>query len=133
VELNKPPETIADRFRVMERMFAHSQYCSSGDFTLEATQEAIQTVSRLEGDEHFVFVISDANLDRYQISTKELAQILTKDHKVKSYIIFIAELWDEAQRISRDLPPGRGVVCLNTIELPSLFRKLLTTDVLRSF
>ena len=39
----------------------------SGDSTLEATEAAIQDVLSEEADDHFVFLLSDANLRRYGI------------------------------------------------------------------
>jgi len=42
----------------------------SGDHTVEAIHEAIKSCAEKDADEHFVFVVSDANLRRYGISTK---------------------------------------------------------------
>lgn len=64
VQFRAPPKTLKDKFKVLQKMFAHSVYCSSGDYTLEATQDACKVAAQEEGDEHFVFVISDANLRR---------------------------------------------------------------------
>lgn len=41
---------------------------------------------------------SDANLQRYGISSTKLANILTSNKKVKAFAIFIASLGDEAER-----------------------------------
>jgi len=43
---------------------------SSGDFTLKAAELAIRALEKEEADEHFVIVISDANLRRYNISPR---------------------------------------------------------------
>jgi hypothetical protein len=75
-------------------MAAHSQFCSyvahthhrtrtrtktlptpktrtrSGDYTLTATELAIRELEKEEADEHFVIVVSDANLRRYGISPR---------------------------------------------------------------
>jgi len=51
-----------------------------------------------EADEHFVIVLSDANLDRYGIPPRKLAEILTMNDDVNAYVIFIGSLGDQAQR-----------------------------------
>ena len=55
-------------------MVAHSQFCMSGDHTLSATRRAIAEVVKEEADEHFVFVVSDANLERYGINPERLGE-----------------------------------------------------------
>ena len=77
---------------------AHSQFCISGDHTLEATKHAIDDIVKQEADEHFVIVLSDANLDRYGIRPKSLADILTANEDVNAYVIFIGSLGDQANR-----------------------------------
>jgi hypothetical protein len=42
----------------------------SGDYTLTATELAIRDLEKEEADEHFVIVVSDANLRRYGISPR---------------------------------------------------------------
>ena len=51
-----------------QALHAHSQFCISGDHTLEATEHAIKSIADEEADEHFVIVLSDANFDRSAIS-----------------------------------------------------------------
>lgn len=79
-------------------MHAHSQFCISGDHTIEAAEEAIKKIKEEEADEHFVIVLSDANLDRYGIRPKHLTEVLTMDEDVNAYIIFIGSLGNQAQR-----------------------------------
>lgn len=56
---------------------ARPQFCWSGDHTLEATQQAIAEAAAAPGDEEqFVFVVSDANLQRYGIPPKALGASL---------------------------------------------------------
>lgn len=74
-------------------MHAHSQFCMSGDYTLEATDLAQE-----EADEHFLVVLSDANLERYGIRPERLANVLTSDPQVSAFVIFIGSLGDQAQR-----------------------------------
>lgn len=78
-------------------MHAHSQFCWSGDHTLQATEYAVDTISKEECDEAIVVVLSDANLERYGISPKSLANALTKQEpKVQAYAVFIGSLGEEA-------------------------------------
>lgn len=59
------PANEHERLKVLQRMIAHSQFCMSGDYTIEAVHQAINAVSTKEADERFVVVLSDANLDRW--------------------------------------------------------------------
>ena len=79
VNLGEPPKDRGDQLRILQRMVAHTQFCMSGDSTLEATEHAIQEVSQSDCDESFVFVVSDANLRRYGISPHELGDVLTSN------------------------------------------------------
>jgi hypothetical protein len=36
VDYGKPPQNQKERFQVLQTMFAHAQYCSSGDQTINA-------------------------------------------------------------------------------------------------
>ena len=46
------------------RMVAHSQYCWSGDNTVESVEDAIERAKKDSEHEHYVFLFSDANLVR---------------------------------------------------------------------
>ena len=83
-------------------MHAHSQFCISGDNTLEATRNAIKELGEEEADEHFVILLSDANFDRYGIRPSRFAEILTANEDVNAYAIFIGSLGDQALRF---VPP----------------------------
>jgi len=112
-------------------MVAHSQYCWPGDQTIAATQKAIEDLAKEEADAHYVFVLSDANFDRYRIDPFKFGQLLVSNEQVKAFAIFIASLWDgQADKLVNRMPTGRGFVCLNTAEMPPLFQKLLTSHVL---
>lgn len=81
-----------------QMMHAHSQFCWSGDNTVEATKHAIDSIAKEDSDESIVIMLSDANLSRYSISPKELANALTsKEPKVHAYAIFIGSLANEAE------------------------------------
>ena len=70
----------------------------SGDYTLEGTDASIKELTREEADEHFVVVLSDANLERYGIRPERFAQVLTSDPQVNAFAIFIGSLGDQAER-----------------------------------
>lgn len=79
-------------------MHAHSQYCMSGDNTLEATQHAITTLAKENTDESIVIILSDANLERYGIPPQQFGKLLTSCPEVNAYAIFIGSLGDQATR-----------------------------------
>lgn len=70
VEFGRPPTNENERIKVLQKMIAHSQYCRSGDFTLEAMEMAISDIGRSASDDPelndcIVIGVSDANLARY--------------------------------------------------------------------
>lgn len=80
------PKDNSDRLKIAREMHAHSQYCFSGDNTLEGTLRAINRVSAEEdADERYVIILSDANLDRYGIHPSQLGRVLTSNPKVKAF------------------------------------------------
>lgn len=82
---------------LVQMMHAHSQFCYSGDNTIEATKFAISSLAKEDSDESIVIVLSDANLQRYGISPRELTRALTaQEAKVQAYAIFIGSLANEA-------------------------------------
>lgn len=85
-------------------------------------------------DEKFVFIFSDANLQRYGISPKRFARALTcrDSHNVKSFVIFIASFDNEAQEIQNQLPNGRAFSCFDTKDLPIIFKEIFTSNVLNN-
>ncbi|EQC29691.1 hypothetical protein SDRG_12691 [Saprolegnia diclina VS20] len=129
VAFNEPPADRKQRLQVLQKMLAHSQYCSSGDHTVHAIHDAVRSVTNADGDEYFVFVVSDANLDRYGIHPKVLGRELAADSRVNAHAIFIASFADEATRILSHLPPGHGHVCLDTSDLPRVFKRIFTSSL----
>lgn len=79
-------------------MHAHSQFCWSGDNTLESTEWAVTDLAEEDCDEAILIVLSDANLQRYGISPVRLAQALSLKPNVSAYAIFIGSLGDQAER-----------------------------------
>ena len=136
VEFDSPPQNELERLRIIERMVAHSQYCMSGDHTIEALELAIdreeeqqQGDDQEEDEKSIVIMVSDANMRRYGIHPRELASQMTRSpDRVSTYAIFIASLGDEAEQLSRELPAGRGFVCMNTEDLPVLFQRIFSSE-----
>ncbi|KAG4058579.1 von Willebrand factor A domain-containing protein 8 [Phytophthora cactorum] len=127
VEFGAPPKDRKERLQVLQKMVAHTRYCRSGDHTVEAVERGVQRVAALEGDDRFVFVVSDANLERYGIEPRYLGRKLLADPGVQAHALFIASFADEAERIRRELPAGRGHVCLDTSDLPRMFKQIFTS------
>jgi len=100
VERGKEPKDNKERLDVLRVMHLHSQFCSSGDNTLEATDDGIKVLGTQveEFDESFVIMLSDANLERYGIPPKELSKILNSNEDVQAFAIFIGSLGDQAER-----------------------------------
>ncbi|KAG2378887.1 hypothetical protein C9374_008035 [Naegleria lovaniensis] len=122
VHRGKPPQDEKERLKVLLKMHAHSQYCWSGDSTLRAMKEASK-----QKDCDFVVVFSDANLSRYGIEPQDLARALKKH----VFIVFIASMFNEAQQLTQALPSSNGFVCLDTRELSTTFKKILSQNILK--
>ena len=115
---------------------------------MEALAKAKQRLEEADDDiyaERYAFLVSDANLRRYGISPRELAQHMetsdtsyidggvSKADSIRSYAIFLASIGDEAERIKAALPRGRGFTCFDTAGLPGLFRSIFTAEFGDSF
>ena len=139
VPFGKIPPNAKERVKILQTMVAHSQFCESGDNTLEAIKKAMVDVlpdggsSRDESvGSSIVIAISDANLERYGIAPQELGRALQGRADlapVKAYCIFIASLDDEAESIKRALPLGRGFVCMQSSDLPIIVRNILASEI----
>ncbi|XP_064614845.1 von Willebrand factor A domain-containing protein 8-like [Liolophura sinensis] len=130
VHQDKVPKNNKERMDILKVMHAHSQFCLSGDNTVEATKHAVTDLGKEEADEHFVIVLSDANFDRYGISPRRFGDLLTADDKVNSYAIFIGSLGDQASRLTKQLPLGRGFVCMDTKNIPQILQQIFTSTML---
>jgi hypothetical protein len=203
VAFGASPENRKERLKVLQRMIAHTQYCMSGDHTLEGqvfpsrvfrtqnpcvlrtqnpthrmlqapscttppmpclpsyvsgTEVAMRRVVEDDkADDHFVFVLSDANLrrcvlcipsphsvdqtshfvilpvtlcTRYGIEPARLGQIMSSDSRVKCYAIFLGSIGDEAERLSAALPSGKAFTCFDTSKLPAMFKQIFTSSFL---
>jgi len=131
VDYGQPPKNRKERLQILQQMMAHSQYCWSGDHTIEAAEKAVKEVVKEEADEYFVCLVSDANLRRYHIDPRELGHLLSADERVQGFAIFIASLWNDAERIRKEMPPGRAFVCLDTASIPSTFNAIMRSSILK--
>ncbi|CAK6967706.1 von Willebrand factor A domain-containing protein 8 [Scomber scombrus] len=132
VRADKVPKDNKQRLKVLKNMHAHSQFCMSGDFTLEGTEASIKELAREEADEHFVVVLSDANLERYGIRPERFANVLTSDPQVNAFAIFIGSLGDQAERLQKTLPAGRSFVAMDTKQIPQILQQIFTSTMLSS-
>ncbi|XP_037343972.2 von Willebrand factor A domain-containing protein 8 [Pungitius pungitius] len=130
VRADRVPKNNKDRLKVLKNMHAHSQFCMSGDFTLEGTDASIKELAREEADEHFVVVLSDANLERYGIRPERFAQVLTSDPQVNAFAIFIGSLGDQAERLQKTLPAGRSFVAMDTKQIPQILQQIFASTML---
>ncbi|XP_051781637.1 von Willebrand factor A domain-containing protein 8 [Erpetoichthys calabaricus] len=132
VRCDKIPKNNKQRLEVLKIMHAHSQFCMSGDYTLEGTEHAVKEIVKEEADEYFVIVLSDANLERYGISPSRFAQALTTNSQVNAFAIFIGSLGDQAERLQKTLPAGRSFVAMDTKQIPQILQQIFTSTMLSS-
>ncbi|XP_046853254.1 von Willebrand factor A domain-containing protein 8-like isoform X2 [Xenia sp. Carnegie-2017] len=129
VSQDKPVVNNKQRLQVLETMYAHAQFCMTGDNTLEASKRAINEVFQRKADDYYVIIFSDANLQRYGISPTELTKTLFSNTKVNTFIIFIGSLGNEAERLSKKLPHGRSFVCMDTKDIPEILQHIFSTVI----
>ena len=125
VAAGRPPKSAAERARVVESLMAHASSTASGDNSLEAARLAIASLAAREADERIVFLLSDANLGRYDISPAELGAVLRSHPKVGAYAIFVAEP-AAAKWLADELPFGRGFAVHEVARLPSTIKEIFT-------
>lgn len=119
------------------KIFFHSKlnsiiiFSPSGDRTVEGIHKAVKDVVKEDGDDYFVFVVSDANLGRYGIQPQQIRDALTQNAKVNAYIIFIGSLDAEAETYKTSLPVGKAFICMDTAKLPGIFKEIFTTSMLK--
>ena len=82
-----------------------------------------------EAYEHFVFVVSDADLARYGKEPKEWNAILSSEPSVRAYAVLIASNESEADRIVNALDVGKGYACTDTSQLASTFERIFQASV----
>ena len=129
VQWGEPPQGAKLRLQLLQKMAAHTQYCHPGDQTFEATELAIRETAARAADERFVFVVSDADLERYGKKPEQWNAILTSNPTVRAYAVLIGAKEDEAEKISAALDPGKGYVCTDTAQLASTFERIFQASV----
>ena len=130
VNHTQPPTDNKRRLEVIKTMHAHSQYCMSGDNTLQATRHAITSLAREDSDESIVVVLSDANLERYGIPPERFANILTSNSDINAFAIFIGSLGDQAARLIKKMPSGRAFVCMDLKDIPRILQQIFAASLL---
>eukprot|EP00747_Dinoflagellata_sp_TGD_P067108 gnl/TRDRNA2_/TRDRNA2_155121_c0_seq1.p1 gnl/TRDRNA2_/TRDRNA2_155121_c0~~gnl/TRDRNA2_/TRDRNA2_155121_c0_seq1.p1 ORF type:complete len:216 (-),score=40.92 gnl/TRDRNA2_/TRDRNA2_155121_c0_seq1:77-676(-) len=132
VPWGKPPTSPKEQLAIVKKMWAHAQYCHRGDNTLEATDLAIKDVVQKPADEHYVFVVSDADLKRYNIKAEAWNKILMQDRRVSAYVILISSNNEEGEEIREGLDPGHGFVCDDNDLLAVTFKQIFQTAMLKN-
>lgn len=131
VETGKAPKNEAERLQVLHTLVAHSQFCSSGDHTFEATRQAIKDLAKEEADDYFVVVLSDANFDRYGLSPRNFSRIMTDtDKKVNVFCLFIGTLGNQAIHLKNNLPANKAFICMNTNDIPKIMQQIFQSAML---
>ncbi len=51
--------------------------------------------------------------------------------QVSAFAIFIGSLGDQADRLARRLPSGKGFVCLDTKKIPETLKTIFTSTMLK--
>ncbi|XP_015436768.1 PREDICTED: von Willebrand factor A domain-containing protein 8 [Dufourea novaeangliae] len=130
VKHTQPPTDNKRRLEIIKTMYAHSQFCISGDNTLEATQYSIASLAKEDSDEAIVVVLSDANLERYGIRPESFAKVLMSNPDVNAFAIFIGSLGDQATRLMTKMPLGRAFVCMDLKEIPRILQQIFAVSLL---
>ena len=111
----------SNQLKVLEGMYAHTQYTYAGDQTLEAIDSAVHKAKT--GD--LILIITDANLKRYRIEADEVSELIDK-HGVHTHLIMIGSMGEEANELARKITPkGHAQVCLDSSDLPVLIKSIV--------
>ena len=124
VTAGQPPKSAGERAMVVENLMAHAVSCASGDHSMEAARQAIKELATRDADERLVFLLSDANLGRYDVSPHELGTVLRGHPKVAAYAIFVAEP-AAAKWLADELPFGRGFSVHEVGTLPNTIKECM--------
>lgn len=134
VPFGQPPMDERGRLTVVSKLVASAQYCSSGDNTVEAIEQARQKVMEAgPADDRFVFAFSDANFERYGITGQALSKALGDNSgrdEVRSILFLLATFEDEALLMAKSLP-DQVRLCLDPRTLPSELRQEFASRVSR--
>mmetsp|Transcript_34988 Transcript_34988/g.85039 ORF Transcript_34988/g.85039 Transcript_34988/m.85039 type:complete len:161 (+) Transcript_34988:2-484(+) len=129
IRWGEPPLGAKERLKLLQKMAAHTQYCHPGDKTYQATSKAIEDVASRVADERFVFVVSDADLARYNLRPEDWNRILMSNTSVRAYAVLIGNQEAEAEKIVASLAPGHGYACTDTAQLAATFERIFESSV----
>ena len=130
--VNNPPSNDKERLKVLQEAASYPQFCFPGDFTIEATRDCVrQLASDTDADERFLIVLTDANLDRYGIPIRSLANALDLESSVNTCCISIGSLGDQAKRMKEGLPAGRSFVVQDPSDIPKILRTFFQSTLLK--
>ncbi|CAH7688707.1 AAA domain-containing protein [Phakopsora pachyrhizi] len=124
VKLDDLPKSILDRWKVIEKIKLFSQYAIAGDHTIEAIEKGVDAVAEMESDEAILIIITDANFDRYGISSEILKKTMNRNEKVKTGLIAIGE-GNEAEWLPKVLP-YKAYQVKKCEEIPIVFKSILS-------
>eukprot|EP01064_Diplonema_japonicum_P007129 TRINITY_DN1484_c1_g3_i2.p1 TRINITY_DN1484_c1_g3~~TRINITY_DN1484_c1_g3_i2.p1 ORF type:complete len:1838 (+),score=402.93 TRINITY_DN1484_c1_g3_i2:53-5515(+) len=137
VPFGKPPKNESERLKIVQKMSAHAQYCGSGDCTLEGLHHAASVFAHREAthgvsDEKIVLAFSDANMDRYGITSEGLEKALRAGKNVHSSIFFLTSSDGEAERITSKITPGLAYIALDLKNLPTMIKTVFTNSLTKA-
>ena len=113
------------------RCDGHATPCIRARVSAPASPRPPAQVARhTDADERFVFLLSDANLERYGIRPTALASVLSANPSVHAHAIFLSSVGGEAERLRAALPAGRASICLDAKEVPKAFKTSFQESVL---
>ncbi|GES99877.1 von Willebrand factor A domain-containing protein 8 [Rhizophagus clarus] len=130
VKEGKYPHTEKESLKIINQMLNHSQFCLSGDNTVSATAYAITDIVKEEADDYFVVVLSDANIQQYNINPADIAKALNADEKVTSSIIFIGSLADQAEKLKKYIG-NKAHICMDNKDLPKIMKSIFLASMLK--
>lgn len=116
--------SLTQKLSVVDTMYSTAGGAVSGDSSLDAITEAVQSVLEDEdADDYFVFVLSDANLGRYGITPQDLKQRILQHDQVKVCVLFVAEPI-ASEWLVKELPFGQAFACMDVGKLPGIVRDI---------
>nr|XP_018907546.1 PREDICTED: von Willebrand factor A domain-containing protein 8 [Bemisia tabaci] len=131
---DNPPKNNKERLELLKTMHAHSQFCYSGDNTLQAIKNAVTSLAKDKDkwDEAIVVVFSDAHLTRYRIAPSELSQALQSEPSVNAFAIFIGSQGNNAEMLLQALPVGKGFICMDLSNIPKILQQIFSSALLNT-
>lgn len=132
VDWGRPPRSRKERVALLKGMRDHSANAKSGDATMEATELAILEAAREPADEHFAFIVSDAEVDRYGIRPEDWNEVLMKtDKRVQAYAILISMESDKVTAYRDGFEPGHGFLCEDSAALIAMFQRIFDSALFK--